>query len=133
MRSFFVVGAVLCLLGVAMGAFGAHALKGSLSVSELETFKTGVQYHQFHALAIVVMSLGLGGFSRPKLVHFGLWLFLAGIALFAGSLYLLAILHMPALGAITPFGGICFMAGWILFAIHGWRMGSTTGRNQDLA
>lgn len=115
---FVFLGSVLCLIGVAMGAFGAHALKSGLSVSELETFKTGVQYHQYHALAIVAIALGMARVEPEKPIRTALWLFVAGIGIFAGSLYLLATLHMPVLGAITPIGGACFIGGWLLVAIR---------------
>jgi len=102
------IAAVNGALAVTAGAFAAHGLKARLSPDMLAVFETGARYHMYHALAI-----GLASFvPAPKAA----WAFLAGIILFCGSLYLLALTAIPMLGAITPLGGICFIAGWALLA-----------------
>ena len=108
------VGAVLAFLAVGFGAFGAHALKAILEANHtVETYQTGAHYHLTHALAILLTAaLPIPSrFRRPLLV-----LFSAGIVLFAGSLYLLAITNVRWLGAITPLGGLCFLSGWATLA-----------------
>lgn len=104
---FFRVAASLCFLAVALGAFGAHALKGTLLANDtLEVWKTAVLYHLAHAIALVALTLHGPG-NRGAF-----YLLAAGIAIFSGSLYLLAITNVRWLGAITPVGGLCFLAGW---------------------
>ena len=100
------VGAILAALAVAAGAFGAHALRGRLEPRMLEVYQTGVLYHLVHAVALVAVGRGAGG-----------WLFLAGIVLFSGSLYGLALSGARFFGPITPLGGLCFIAGWIATAV----------------
>jgi uncharacterized membrane protein YgdD (TMEM256/DUF423 family) len=112
----FAVGAVLAGIGVAFGAFGAHALEARLTAERLQTFETAVRYQMLHALAILAAAL-LGG-ERASLA--GL-LFVAGIALFSGSLYLLVLTGVRWLGAITPLGGVAFIAGWGVLAVAGFR------------
>jgi len=109
MRSpFLFMAAIAGFIGVAMGAFGAHGLKQVLSEPLLEVYKTAVSYQMWHALA-----LGLVGVLPPsKLLYRAGWLFVAGIVLFSGSLYLLAILNINWLGMITPFGGLAFLLAW---------------------
>jgi uncharacterized membrane protein YgdD (TMEM256/DUF423 family) len=110
------VGAVLAFLGVALGAFGAHGLRGRLSPEMLAVFETGVRYQMYHALALLLTSLlmaRMGGW----LVNAAGWCFIAGIAIFSGSLYALALSGVTILGAITPIGGLAFLAGWACLAI----------------
>lgn len=117
MRRWIVTGSVLALLSVALGAFGAHVLEASLSPDRLDTFKTGVHYHMIHAIGLLVIAalsdrLGISG----KLI----WasrLLAAGIVLFSGSLYVLCLSGITLFGAITPLGGVCFLAGWLLLAL----------------
>lgn len=109
------------LTGVAAGAFGAHALKGSLSPEMLAVWQTGALYHLLHAAALLGVAVLArdGAAARPAL-----WAgiaFAAGIVLFSGSLYLLALTGTRALGAVTPFGGVAFMAGWAMLIWAGWR------------
>ncbi len=105
---FFRIAAGLAFLAVALGAFGAHSLKGTLEANgTLEVWKTAALYHLAHAVALVALALH-GGTSRGAF-----WLLVAGIAIFSGSLYLLAVTNVRWLGAITPLGGLCFLAGWI--------------------
>jgi uncharacterized membrane protein YgdD (TMEM256/DUF423 family) len=109
----FRLASVLCFLAVALGAFGAHALKGTLQAHETtEIWKTAVLYHFLHGLAL----LALGAF--PATNKISPVLFVAGIVIFSGSLYLLALTNIKWLGAITPLGGLCFLAGWLWLAIR---------------
>ncbi len=108
----FRLAAILCFLAVALGAFGAHALKGTLTANDTtEIWKTAVLYHFLHALAL----LTLGAFPATNKVS--PILFVTGIVIFSGSLYLLALTNVKWLGAITPLGGLCFLAGWICLVI----------------
>ncbi len=112
--SWIAIGAVLGALAVITGAFGAHGLKDRLSAVELEVWKTGVLYHALHAIALVLY----GVFDREGRGRVVGWCFVAGIALFSGSLYALALGAPQAVGAITPFGGVALIVGWLAFA---WR------------
>jgi uncharacterized membrane protein YgdD (TMEM256/DUF423 family) len=115
-RTFLLVGAVLGFLGVALGAFGAHGLRARLSPEMLAVFETGVRYHMYHALALVVTSLLMARMTGWLVAAAG-WSFVAGILLFSGSLYALAISGVTMLGAITPLGGLAFLAGWAFLAV----------------
>lgn len=109
---FFRIAAALCFLAVALGAFGAHALKGTLQTNATtEVWKTAVLYHFVHAIALLVLAT-LSAASRVASS-----LFVAGIIIFSGSLYLLALTNISRLGAITPLGGLCFLAGWVCLVI----------------
>jgi len=110
-------GALLAALAVALGAFGAHALKERLGGDQLAWWHTGVQYHGAHALALVLLGLSAANGRAKPLAG---WLMVAGIALFSGSLYALALGAPRWLGAITPLGGIAFIAGWVAFARAAW-------------
>ena len=107
------IGGLSACLGVALGAFGAHALKAQLSVESLAIYQTGVQYQQLHALAILFVALAAAHIPSKRLVAAG-WLFAAGTVVFSGSLYALAITGVRVFGAITPLGGVCFLSGWAL-------------------
>lgn len=104
---------------VTLGAFGAHALKARLEPAALVTWNTGVTYHLVHALALLALSLFAHATGRSVAVPG--WLFVAGIVLFSGSLYLLAAAGWRWLGPVTPLGGLCFIAGWLslLFVLRG--------------
>lgn len=110
------LAAVNGALAVAAGAFAAHGLKGSLSADMLETFKTGAQYHLSHALAMGLAALVPGVWAGRAA-----WLFLIGIVLFSGSLYLLALTGVRSIGVVTPFGGVAFITGWLCLAMAGLR------------
>lgn len=98
---------MLCFLGVALGAFGAHALRETLHTNGMtEVWNKAVLYHFLHALALLVLA------ALPQISRAAPALFVAGIVLFSGSLYLLALTNIRWLGAITPLGGLCFLAGW---------------------
>ncbi|MDB4983332.1 MAG: hypothetical protein JWM82_4084 [Myxococcales bacterium] len=109
------LGATLGFLGVALGAFGAHALKARLGPGMLDVYKTGVLYHLIHALAVLAVGLGAERLARPRVVA---TLFALGVVVFSGSLYALALTGVTTLGAITPIGGLLFMAGWVTLAIN---------------
>lgn len=119
---FLPIGALAGMLAVIFGAFGAHALRGRLDSYALGVFETAVQYHFYHALALV--AVGVLALHQPQsaLLRSGGWLFLLGLLLFSGSLYLLALTGTRWLGAITPLGGLAFIAGWACLAVAGWRM-----------
>jgi len=108
-------GAAAALLAVALGAFGAHALKARLSPEMLAVWHTGVEYHVFHALGLLAIGIVAIQLPGSALLRWSGWLMLAGIVLFSGSLYLLALSGERWLGAVTPVGGILFLAAWALF------------------
>ena len=114
-RTFLLIGAVAAFLGVALGAFGAHALRARLSPQSLEVFETGVRYQMYHALALLIVAIALVRLDG-WIVRTAGWLFTAGIVLFSGSLYLVALSGVRTFGAITPIGGVAFLAGWALLA-----------------
>jgi uncharacterized membrane protein YgdD (TMEM256/DUF423 family) len=115
-RTFLLVGALAGFLAVTFGAFGAHALRGRLSAEMLAVFETGVRYHMYHALALLLVSAMMPRMGGWLVVASG-WLFTAGIVLFSGSLYVLAFTGITIFGAITPIGGLAFLAGWACLAI----------------
>jgi uncharacterized membrane protein YgdD (TMEM256/DUF423 family) len=110
------LGAINAFLCVAFGAFGAHGLKQKLSVDMLAVYQTGVQYHFYHSLGLIVVGLVLLHFPKSRYILLSGWLMLAGIVLFSTSLYALSLTEIRALGAITPFGGIAFLSAWLLLA-----------------
>lgn len=118
-RTFMLAGALAGFVGVALGAFGAHGLRGRLSPDMLAVFETGVRYQMYHALALMLTSaLSTGGaIVHGRAAAAAGWLFVAGIVLFSGSLYALAITGISILGAITPLGGVAFLLGWACLAI----------------
>ncbi len=119
-RLFVIAGAISGFLGVAAGAFGAHALRDRLPADLLAIFETGVRYQMYHALALLGAAWAAtrwpGGFATAS----G-WLFIAGTLIFSGSLYLLSLTGMRWLGAITPLGGVAFLAGWLCLFLAAWR------------
>src|SRR5256885_5249448 len=114
-RTFLLAGGVAGLIAVGFGAFGAHGLRGRLTPEMLAVFETGVRYHMYHALALLLTAAVAGRLDSRAVVAAG-WLFVAGIVLFSGSLYLLAVTGVTALGSLTPIGGVAFLAGWALLA-----------------
>jgi len=117
MKAFIIVGAINAFLAVALGAFGAHGLKDRLDAHYLEIWKTGVTYQMFHATGILIIGILLGKSGVSSLFSWSGWLMLAGIILFSGSLYLLSLTKVGVLGAITPIGGVCFLAAWVLMIV----------------
>lgn len=110
------------MLAVTFGAFGAHALRDRLDDYSRGVFETAVQYHFYHALAL--LAVGIIALNQPHTVMLKSagWLFLIGTVVFSGSLYVLALTGIKWLGAITPFGGLAFIAGWACLAAVGWKL-----------
>jgi len=118
MKSIFLsLGALSALIGVGMGAFGAHGLKTIISPEMLAVYQTGVTYQMYHALGLIGVALIHRQAPDSKLLHWAGWLMFSGIVLFSGSLYALALLNHTWLGMITPLGGVCFLAAWLLIAL----------------
>lgn len=110
-RPVFAVGTILAGIGVALGAFGAHALKARMSPELLGTFETGVRYQMYHALGLLALAWATSRWPERRLMP-AAWLLFGGTALFSGSLYLLVLTGMRWFGAITPLGGVALIAGW---------------------
>ena len=118
-RVFFILGALSGFIGVAAGAFGAHGLKSRLSAEALSIFEVGVRYQMYHAFALIAAAWAQSKWPS-SLVTTGGWFFILGTILFSGSLYLLSLSGVRWLGAITPVGGLAFLAGWACLA---WAVG----------
>ncbi|PRO72499.1 DUF423 domain-containing protein [Alteromonas alba] len=116
MRMYLLIGALLALLGVMLGAFGAHGLKNILDASALATFEVGVRYQMYHALAILLVG-GLAAQASLVWRKRAALLFIIGSVLFSGSIYLLVLTGQKWLGPVTPLGGLCLMLGWVALAI----------------
>ena len=116
------VGALFAFAGVALGAFGAHALEGKVKPEDLPIWETAVRYHMYHALALMAVGViqQLPALSQSALLTLSAALFSAGIVVFSGSLYLLVMTDRRWLGAVTPLGGLLLLAGWIVLA---WGVG----------
>ncbi|MFC0186909.1 DUF423 domain-containing protein [Fictibacillus aquaticus] len=114
MKLFLILGAINAGLAVILGAFGAHGLEGKLSARMLDVFKTGVQYHMYHAIGLLVIGILIGKWPGSTLLTGAGWAMFAGIVLFSGSLYVLSNTGISKLGIITPFGGLAFIIGWVL-------------------
>jgi uncharacterized membrane protein YgdD (TMEM256/DUF423 family) len=119
-RIFLVLGSLSAFLGVALGAFAAHGLKARLTPDLLTTFEVGVRYQMYHALALLVVAWACTRWPGAVLTAGG-WLFVAGIVIFSGSLYMLCLTGARWLGAITPLGGLAFLAGWLCLVWAAWR------------
>ena len=117
----FLFAAFAGALGVVLGAFGAHALRGSIVPSLIETFQTAVQYQLIHALALLLVSLTMGWLGQSLSLEISAYAFMAGIILFSGSLYGLVLTEMKWLGPVTPLGGLCLIVGWLALLIGGFR------------
>lgn len=119
-KAIIMIAAALLALAVAFGAFGAHALKEQLSAEMLQTWKTAVDYHFYHALGLLL--IGVLSFYMPSpMLKWSAILLVAGVVLFSGSLYTMALSGIRWLGAITPVGGLGFIAGWILLLLAAWK------------
>ena len=119
-RLFQILGALNGFLTVALGAFGAHAIRGQVNDYHYDVFQTAVQYQGLHTLALLAVGLLALHIQSPWLKRAG-WLFFAGIILFSGSLYLLATVGSRPLGIITPIGGLAFLLGWTCLLIAVWQ------------
>jgi uncharacterized membrane protein YgdD (TMEM256/DUF423 family) len=119
-KTFFIFGCFFSFLGVAFGAFGAHALKQKLSPEMLQVFDVGVRYQMYHAFALFVVAWVLHSWNITGAAASGWW-FIAGIVLFSGSLYALALSDIMWLGAVTPLGGLSFLIGWLWLAWSVWK------------
>ena len=119
-RLTLVVASLAMFLAVALGAFGAHALKTRLSADMTTVWQTAVQYHAWHALALFALGLLMLHWPERLGLGFAAWIFVAGIVLFSGSLYALALTGARGLGAVTPIGGVAFLVGWAVLA---WAIG----------
>lgn len=117
MDTMLILGGIMLFLAVALGAFGAHALKERMNESQQKTYQTGVQYHLAHGLGLVLIGLYAGMAEQSSLAVLAGWFIFAGIVLFSGSLYALSLTGIRKLGAITPLGGVAFLAGWVLFIV----------------
>ncbi|MEM1118878.1 MAG: DUF423 domain-containing protein [Bacteroidota bacterium] len=122
--TFLKLGSLFALLGVILGAFGAHGLESQLSADQITTFETGVRYQFYHAFALILLAILTAPMKNHRFLRYAGWLFTAGIICFSGSIYLLACREMLGiegwwwLGPITPIGGTLFIVGWgLLFAV----------------
>jgi uncharacterized membrane protein YgdD (TMEM256/DUF423 family) len=119
MKQFIVIGVFAMALGVVLGAFGAHGLKDKIAPNLLSAFNTGVEYQLYHGLGLMLVGLMAYQFPQAKGLAMGGWLLLAGVVMFSGSLYGLALTGARWLGPVTPLGGLAFIAGWVWI---GWSL-----------
>jgi uncharacterized membrane protein YgdD (TMEM256/DUF423 family) len=112
-RFFFSAGAIAAFVALALGAFGAHSLRTELTPEMLNIFEIGVRYQMYHALGLIAVAWAITRWPEAKLHRAG-WCFIVGIVIFSGSLYILSLTGMRDLGAITPIGGLAFLAGWAI-------------------
>lgn len=117
MQTMLALGGIMMFTAVALGAFGAHALKNILTEERQKTYQTGVQYHIAHGLGLGLLGLAAAQSAHASQIVLAGWFLLAGIVLFSGSLYALSLTGIRKLGAITPLGGVCFLAGWAIFVV----------------
>ncbi|NQX67447.1 hypothetical protein BC351_13180 [Paenibacillus ferrarius] len=118
MKIFLLLGSLNAFLSVALGAFGAHALKAKLTPDKLDVYQTGVHYHMIHAIALILIAVLSDKLTNSSaLVNASGWAIFIGIILFSGSLYALSLTGLKIFGPITPLGGVSFLVGWILLAI----------------
>jgi uncharacterized membrane protein YgdD (TMEM256/DUF423 family) len=123
-RWFFIAACCFGFLGVGLGAFAAHGLKSSLEPQALATFETGVRYQMYHALALLAVAWAHGPWPGRWISASG-WLFVGGILIFSGTLYGIALTPARWLGAITPFGGLALLGGWVCLALAAWSAGQS--------
>ncbi|QLG41733.1 MULTISPECIES: DUF423 domain-containing protein [unclassified Paenibacillus] len=122
-RKWMMLGAVLTMLSVAIGAFGAHMLKEKIGADAIAVYETGVQYHMIHAIGLLIIGLTAGQLGPSTKLKWAARLLFIGIIIFSGSLYVLSISGIKIWGAITPIGGVAFIVGWLLLAIDVWQRG----------
>lgn len=116
-KLFLILGGINAALVVMLGAFGAHGLKAMLTADMLAVYQTGVHYHLFHALGLLAIGIVATQIADSVWLKWSGWLMLIGIILFSGSLYVLSVSGLRWLGMVTPFGGVAFIAAWIVFVI----------------
>jgi len=116
-KFYLALGCLNAMLVVLIGAFGAHGLKARLTVENMAVFQTGVQYHLYHAVGLILLGLIALQIPITPYLRWSGWLMLVGIVLFSGSLYALSITNIHWLGMITPFGGLAFIIAWLLLTI----------------
>jgi uncharacterized membrane protein YgdD (TMEM256/DUF423 family) len=115
-KTFMLLASVFGALAVALGAFGSHGLSGRLGAEQLNTYEIAVRYQFYHALALIGVVMAMGRWPSAGAALWAGWLFVAGILIFSGSLYLLVFSGMRWLGAVTPIGGVALIAGWLCLA-----------------
>jgi uncharacterized membrane protein YgdD (TMEM256/DUF423 family) len=120
-KIYLLLAAVSGFIAVALGAFGAHGLRDKLGADLLAVYQTGVQYQFYHTFALLAVALLLMLAPQSSLLKWSGNLFAIGIVIFSGSLYVLALSGVRWLGAITPLGGVAFLAGWICLALAAWK------------
>ena len=120
MKLFIILGAVNAFIAVALGAFGAHGLEGKIPDKYLATWNTAVDYQMFHAAGLLIIGLLAGKITSP-LINWSGWMMFIGIIIFSGSLFVLSVTQIKVLGAITPIGGVSFLAAWILMIIAAYK------------
>lgn len=120
-RLFFSLASVLGGLAVALGAFGAHAMRGRIAEAMLANYETGVKYHFYHALALVAVVVAIQRWPSSNLPVIAGWAFVIGVVIFSGSLYIMAFTGLRWLGAITPIGGVSLIIGWVCLLLVAWR------------
>jgi uncharacterized membrane protein YgdD (TMEM256/DUF423 family) len=120
-KLFLFIGSIAMALAVMLGAFGAHGLKKMLTEEMLTIFETGVQYHFYHAIGLLIVGIAARFLPASGFISWAGWLMIVGIIIFSGSLYILSISGIRWLGAITPIGGLCFIASWVLLAVAVWK------------
>ena len=121
MKLFVLLGSLNALLGVGLGAFGAHGLKTRVAPEMLTVWETAVQYHLVHALGLLLIGIFCQLMPEVSLVRIAGWSIMVGIVFFSGSLYALVLTGTKPLGIITPIGGVAFLVGWLLLALSAWR------------
>ncbi|MCV9952197.1 DUF423 domain-containing protein [Paenibacillus sp. BT-177] len=117
MKVLLLLGCIVMFLAVALGAFGAHALKKRLSADMMSIFQTGIQYQIAHGLGLLLLGVLAGNLVHSSLIVTAGWVMLVGILLFSGSLYVLSVSGVKKLGAITPIGGLAFLASWVMVMV----------------
>ena len=120
MKSWIIIGSFLAAFAVILGAFGAHGLKTRLSPEDMAIFETGIRYHLFHSLGIILIGI-LGFHVSSDILQLPAFIMTIGIILFSGSLYILVLSGARWFGAITPIGGLGFIIGWLLLAVNLWK------------
>lgn len=116
-RQFLILSSILLALAVVFGAFGAHIIQDMVTAERFAVYQTGVQYHFYHALGLMIIGFAAMHMTQSILLKWSGYSMILGIVIFSGSLYLLTLTDTGRFGAITPVGGVAFITGWILFAL----------------